>query len=182
MRQANQHQPYWREQETAPDPEEAQFHERHAHLADRVHDFVMQVVILGLIGLVLIQTLNLSGPFRATTNLVEALEGVPWSQVTTWSKSATASRLISVTVMLMNQGRAPGARLLVDNQPLGTFTSDRLTVQVQPGQALTVDGGFTKGPLVFRVVGAAGLASGLLGVEVTTRGNQRPLGVVKRSD
>jgi hypothetical protein len=182
MREAKQQQPDWRDQERAPDPEEAQFHERHARLSDRVHDFVMQLVILGLIGLMLIQTLNLSGRFRAATNLVEALEGVPWSQVTTWSKSAAAVRLFPVTVMLMNQGRAPGARLLVDNQPFGTFTSDRLTVQVQPGQALTVDGGSVKGPLVFRVVKAAGLASGLLGVEVTTRGNQRPLGVVTRAD
>ncbi len=169
------------------------FQERHRSLADRVERLLMQLVILGLVGLVVVQTLQISSHFRRLANRVEALEGIPWNQVLAWQSegdktwdtggpivpAASSTQAHSVSIMLVSRPSAPNAWLLVDGQPVAAFGRATAVVEVAPGQRIDIDGSAYSQPLTFRVVGAPGLAQPVLGQEVTTRADRKSLGTVE---
>lgn len=161
----------------------------------------MQLVILGLVSLVLVQTLHMNTSFRQMVNLVEGMEGIPWEQVTSWSNStltgptsqlvttpiaeaevapvSTTALTASITVSLMSHRSADQVRLLLDGQSVGDFRSGRITTVVKAGQVLVVDASRSPEPMTFRVVGAPGLTSPALGHSLTTRSDRQTLGVVR---
>jgi len=169
------------------------FQETHRSLADRVERVLMQAVILGLVTLTLVQTLQVVPFIRRQLSITEALEGITYEEFLAWLPdregaeppdlaAAPASRLaapFTLTVVLVNKPSAPGARLLVDGQVVGTFEEAALTVAVSPGQQVEVDGTQVPEELIFRVVGAAGLESPALGSSVVTRGGRQSLGEVQ---
>jgi hypothetical protein len=191
--------PYWRDE--GPDQELEEFQERHRSLSDRVERFLMQLVILGLVSLVLVQTLHMNTSFRQMVNLVEGLEGVPWEQVTAWSNLpltaqapqpvttpntgaevapvSSTVKTVSITVSLMSHRSADQVRLLLDGESVGDFRSGRITTPVKAGQVLVIDANRSPEPMTFRVVGATGLSSPALGKNLTTRGDRQTLGVVR---
>lgn len=159
----------------------------------------MQLITLGLVALVLVQTLQINGQFRRWSSLVEALEGVPWTEVTSWygvasprsgSDLAEASAVPAtgqagqpaVTIALINRREATQARLLIDGRSAGDFSHGRLTAVVRSGQELVLDGSQVSDELQFRVVGASGLASPALGSSFSTQGDRRSLGRVRLAD
>jgi hypothetical protein len=152
------------------------FQDRHRSLADRVERLLVQLVILGLVALVLVQTLQLNRFSR-----LAALEGVAVAEVADWSRSQSGDQPASMRVRVVSVTRrtVPEARLLVDGEPVGDFRAGSVEVDVRPGQMLTIDGTGLEGPLTFRVVEASGLASPGLGVSVTTRGDSQSLGRVQ---
>jgi len=180
--------PHWRDEDEIQEQEteiEA-FQDRHRSFSDKVERLLLQVVILGLVALVLVQTLQLN----RFTRLI-ALEGVTVAEVTDWSRALGDSRVqmasgrattLSLKVMVITRRSVPQARLLVDGQPAGDFGEGAVALQVRPGQILTIDGAAVAEPLLFRVTEVSGLAAPALGATVTTRGNQVRLGVVKAAD
>lgn len=156
----------------------------------------MQLVVLGLVALVLVQTLQVIPAVRKLSNLVEAMDGVPYGQVTAWQNgagtgtapetmtpvAATTAASASVTVQCMTKREAPRADLLVDGKVVGHFSAGSVTAQIAPGQILSVDGSAYSEPLTFRVVAAPGLSSPALGTNVTTRANRQVLGTARASD
>jgi hypothetical protein len=162
------------------------FQGRHRSFSDRLERFLMQLVILGLVGLVLVQLLQVIPPLRRQMSLVDALEGVSaternaWSQLgTTAAATAGSASPLTVTVVLASQRSAPEARLLVDGKSAGNFAGGSVTASVKPGQIISVDGTGSRQALTFRVVGAPGVASPQVGTTVTTYRNQQRLGDVR---
>lgn len=192
MGRLEQHPP-WREDDGGS--EYRTFQHTHRTLADRVERFLMQMVILGLVALVLVQTLQVVPFIRRQMSLTEALEGISHEEYLAWLPAGSGAASggeglalspvsserspLSLTVVLVSQRSAPGARLLVDGQVAGTFASSALTVAVAQGQLVEVDGSQVAEELTFRVVGAPGLANPALGTSVVTRGNRRSLGEVR---
>lgn len=192
--------PYWRDE--GDEAGAQRFQERHQTFSDKVERFLMQLVILGLVGLVLVQTFQVMPTVRRLTNLVEALEGTPWNEALAWrgddegegtgavawqaasggpavAPVSGTSRSLTLTVDLVSHRSAPDARLLLDGQPAGTFADGRISLQVKPGQVVVIDGGELAEARIFRVIEASGLASPPLGAQVSTRGDQQRLGVVR---
>lgn len=178
-----QRKPYWRVEEEDQEEIEA-YQNRHKSFADKVERVLMQMVILGLVLLVLVQATQLN----RFTRLV-ALEGVTVNEVASWSRTVGESQVQTVStvtaapmrirVVLRTRRSAPMARLLVDGKAAGDFREGSVTVDVKHGQVLVVDGSAYKEPLTFRVVEQAGLESPVLGSQVSTRGDQQQLGVVR---
>lgn len=186
----------------AEEMELQQWRETHRSLSDRVERFLMQVVILGLVGLVLVQTLLVSPAIRRVANLMEGTEGIAvsadpaWQTVAATRNSALAPAKntepqavaasakpadLTITVFLVTKRSEPRARLLVAGRPAGDFTTGSVTAKVAPGQTVAVDGTEVAAALTFRVIGSRDLASPALGSEVTTMANTKELGTVKRA-
>lgn len=184
MDRQEQRKPYWRDEEEQEQEEIAEFQDRHRSFADRVERLLMQLVVLGLVLLVLVQAFQLN---RFTRLLL--LEGVTAGEVAAWSRPAAAEERVQTAssmaapmrlrVVSVTRRTAPGARLLVDGQPAGHFGTGSVAIDVRPGQVLVVDGAGYREPLIFRVVEVSGLADPALGAQVTTRGDQQRLGVVR---
>jgi hypothetical protein len=193
----DERRPYWRDEDESDmqDLDAEQFNERHRRFSDRVERFLMQVIILGLVALVLVQTVAVIPSVRKFTSLVEALEGVPAGDYLAWSGAMGdgpmgetqlqaapvdgAVQRYSLTVILTNRRTAPDAHLLVDGRSAGSFAKPTLTVKVRRGQRVSVDGSSSPEKLTFRVVGAVGLTSPALGTTVSTQGDTTPLGQVR---
>jgi len=153
-----------------------EFQDRHRSLSDKVERLLVQLVILGLVALVLVQTLQLNRFSR-----LAALEGVAVAEVADWSRSRPLDQPASMRVRVVSVTRrtVPEAKLLVDGEPVADFRTGSVEVDVRPGQVLTIDGTGLDGPVTFRVVEASGLASPGLGLSVTTRGDSQSLGRVQ---
>lgn len=153
-----------------------EFQDRHRSLSDRVERVLVQLVILGLVALVLVQTLQLNRFSR-----LAALEGVAVAEVADWSRSLPRDQagLVRIRVVSVTRRTVPEAKLLVDGEPVADFRTGSVSVDVRPGQVLTIDGTALDAPVTFRVVEAAGLSSPGLGLSVTTRGDSQSLGRVQ---
>jgi hypothetical protein len=180
----------WRRQEddVADTQVLAEFQERHRRWSDQVERLFMQGAIAVLVLLVLVQTLALHPALRRILNQLEGLEGYAWNREQVWGEDVVipaaaegrpAGAVHTLTVVLMNRPAAPEAKLLVGGKEVGRFRQGKLTVPVAPGQPVVVDGTGTAEALVFRVVGAPGLAAPALGQQVTTRGDRQHLGTVR---
>ncbi|HYG60499.1 MAG TPA: hypothetical protein VD902_20700 [Symbiobacteriaceae bacterium] len=188
--------------EEEDDPDLREYQETHRRFSDRVERLVMQLVILGLVGLVLVQSLAISSPVRRIANLMEGEDGYALTQDSPdWGRLVgltgddtaeaeepqvvpvgAAAKTTSITVVLMNAPSAPKARLMVGGRVVGTFAEGTVTSRVDPGQMVAVDGTATDEELVFRVVAAPGLSHPPLGHEVTTRGSRQNLGTTRRGN
>ncbi|MDB4896944.1 MAG: hypothetical protein JWN15_3206 [Firmicutes bacterium] len=179
--------PYRRDKDNEDNEADVQaFQGRHRSFSDRLERFVMQLVILGLVGLVLVQTLQVIPGLRRQMSLVDALEGVTPNERSAWSQlfgtsgpATTPAPPLTVTVVLASQRSAPEATLLVDGKAVGNFAGGSVTANVKPGQVVAVDGTGSSQALIFRVVGALGVASPEIGLTVTTHRNQQRLGDVR---
>ncbi|HWI61368.1 MAG TPA: hypothetical protein VNT75_06010 [Symbiobacteriaceae bacterium] len=158
-------------------------------VSDRIERLLMQLVILGLVLVVLVQSLAVSPALRRKLNLLEGAEGYAltenssWWSVLTGGTSETASapapaKKYTVTVQLQTRRTAPKATLLVDGKAVSDFRTGQATVLVEPGEVIAVDGREYAEPLTFRVVVAQGLSSPPLGEEFSTRAGTKTLGVV----
>jgi len=179
-----------------------EYQQTHRRLSDRVERLLMQLVILGLVGLVLVQSMALYPPVRRMINLLEGQDGYAlqqdspvWQQLVERARSTltaaneepqpqvvpagAAAANLSITVVLMNAPSAPQAKLLVGGKVAGHFEGGTVTCPVQAGQMVAVDGTGTDQELTFRVVAAPGLSQPVLGHEVTTRGNRQNVGMVR---
>lgn len=194
-----------RRRRTDDEAEAQELHEwqaTHRSLSDRVERLLMQMVILGLVGLVLVQMLLVSPAIRRMANLMEGSDAIALSAEPAW-QAATASsptltpvreagpsavaagaapRELTITVFLVTKPSEPRARLLVAGRPVGTFTGATVTARVEPGQTVTIDATGVAEELTFRVIGSRDLASPRLGSEVTTLNNKLNLGVVRRAN
>jgi hypothetical protein len=176
--------PYRRDEDDEDNEADVQaFQGRHRSFSDRLERFLMQLVILGLVGLVLVQTLQVIPGLRRQMSLVDALEGVTPNERSAWSGASgpatTAAQPLTVTVVLASQRSAPEALLLVDGKAVGNFAGGSVTATVKPGQVVAVDGTGYSQALIFRVVGALGVATPEIGLTVTTHRNQQRLGDVR---
>lgn len=176
-----------------------EFDATHRRLSDRVERVLMQAVILGLVAVVLVQTLALSPALRAKLNLLEGTDGYalgenlsadqtlvagtasPEQKQTTPQAAVTpAATRYRLTVQLDTMRSAPWARLMVDGKAVADFSEGQATAQVMPGDLVAVDGSYYERDLTFHVIAAQGLESPQLGKEVTTRGDRQSLGVVRK--
>lgn len=181
MDRLEQRKPYWREEEEQEEIEE--FQDRHRSFSDKVERLLLQLVVLGLVGLALVQALQL---YRL--NGLLATEGVVVAEVKDWSRALREEPVLAasgqvtpmrVQVMSVTRRNLPGAKLLVDGKPVGDFGTGSVTVDLRPGQVLAVDGAAYPEALGFRVVEATGLAAPSAGTSVTTRGDRQRLGVAR---
>lgn len=161
----------------------------------------MQLVILGLVAVVLAQTLAMNPALRQKLNLLEGTDGYaltsdsPWWQTLTGgahgaaaipdtpqavAAATPAAKAYTLTVHLDTMRSAPEAKLLVAGKAVASFADGQATASVEPGQLVAIDGSRYEQALTFRVVAAPGLDSPPLGGEVTTRGDRQSLGVVRR--
>ncbi|HEY3366216.1 MAG TPA: hypothetical protein VGK74_14275 [Symbiobacteriaceae bacterium] len=182
------------------DDEVQDFQSRYGRFSDRLERLLMQGVIIGLVGLTLLQTLLVFPTVRRAANAVEALEGIPASDINAWQSdlkalaapgplpeptaravpaSAASVGTRSVTVLLTNPRTAPDASLLVDGKPVGNFATGQVTAVVTPGQTIAVDGSKYRATLEFRVGVVVGLSRPAPGVVVSTRSNRKNLGSVE---
>lgn len=183
--------------------QEAQaFEQRYVRFSDRLERFLMQAVILGLVGLTCIQTLYVFPPVRRVANAVEALEGIPEEAVTAWNQygggaatpaSATTAGAATpgtggavtpagtgtLTIQLSSKRSAPEVTLLIDGRPAGSFASGKVTARVAAGQSVVIDGSRAREKLDFRVVGSTGLSRPALGTVAVTRSDRRSLGLAE---
>lgn len=181
----DQERPYWRrdedEQESAGEVE--RYQRQHRSFADKVERVLLQLVVLGLVALVLVQSLQLN----RFNNWVLALEGVPVGEVTEWTRTMERSKAttvggslaseLTVTLASVSRPAAPEVKLLADGRTVGNFAKGELTVTVRPGQELVLDGTGIRQDLTFRVVRTSGLQSPALGRNITVRGDRQSLGV-----
>jgi len=151
-----------------------EFEAKHRRLSDRVERVLMQLVILGLVAVVLVQTLAVVPSLRQKLNLLEGTDGYAVAAAT------PAAKAYKLTVHLDTMRSAPEAKLLVAGKAVASFAEGQATASVEPGQLVAVDGSRYEQALTFRVVAAPGLDSPPLGGEVTTRGDRQSLGVVRR--
>lgn len=168
----------------------------------------MQVVILGLVGVVLVQTLAVSPDLRRKLNLLEGTDGYVLREDSSWweslapgtadkqavgappaaggagaempAASATAAGY-RLTVLLETTRSAPRVKLLVGGKPMADFAAGKASAQVRAGELVAIDATKDDRELTFRVVASDGLASPALGHEVTTRGDQQSLGVAQKA-
>ncbi|BDG60495.1 hypothetical protein [Caldinitratiruptor microaerophilus] len=84
-----------------------------------------------------------------------------------------------ITVTLISQPSAPGARLLVDGRAAGDFRRGALTTRVRAGQRVEVDGRAVQASLTFRVTMVEGLDEPQLGEQITTDGDLAVLAVAR---
>lgn len=61
-----------------------QFRKTHQRLSDRLERLLMQLVILGLVALVLVQTFQVIPSVRRYANLTDALEGISYDEIQPW--------------------------------------------------------------------------------------------------
>lgn len=183
----DQRKPYWRHDDEDDSAEIEEYQGTYASFSDKVERFLMQLVILGLVALALVQTLHTNSTARRMLNLVEGLEGIPWSQVTglAGNQAETAAAVTAagrepliITVVCTTKRAEPGARLLVNGRPVGNFAGGSVSTAVLPGQTVAIDGTAVAEPLTFRVVGPPDLLTPALGSSVTTNGNVQSLGIV----
>jgi len=172
-----------------------EFEATHRRLSDRVERVLMQLVILGLVAVVLVQTLAMNPSLRRRLNLLEGTDGyalseelsqaetltlLPSPMETPAASPAATGQLYSLTVHLETTRSAPRARLLVAGKAVADFAEGRATAPVSVGDLVAVDGSQYERDLTFRVVAAQGLDPALLGKEVTTRGDRQSIGVVRK--
>jgi hypothetical protein len=165
--------------------------EEYRSFADRVERLLGQLVVLGLVALVLVQTLHTNVHLRRMLSFVDRLEGVDWAAVTApgagdpapYQPSAVAvarpQAQAGVTVVLLTRRSAPEVKLLVGGKTVGDFRSGSVTAPVQPGSDLAIDGRAAPEPLRFRVVAAPGLQEPASGTEVVTDGSLARLGTAR---
>lgn len=188
MDHQDERSPYWRrEQEPEEEPGYAEFRHQYVSFSDRVERFLTQLVILGLVSLALVQTLHTNSTARRMLNLVEGLEGIPWTEVASWNTgedprvrpASGVGTQLQVTVVSMTRRSVPEVTLLVDGRAVGTFRAGSVTVPVLPGQTLSVDGRGSPDALSFRIVAPVHLRQPALGTTITTRGDLKSFGRVE---
>lgn len=174
----------------------------HRRLSDRVERLIMQVVILGLVGVVLVQTLAVNPDLRRKLNLLEGTDGYVVREDSSWWQSlapgagdkqvgsdpsqqvaaaSSAAERFRLTVLLETTRSAPRVKLLVGGRAVSDFAAGKATAQVKAGDLVAIDATDDDRELTFRVVVSDGLASPALGHEVTTRGDQKSLGVARKA-
>lgn len=134
--------------------------------ADRIERFLLRFVIGGLVVLVVAQSLMTSDPIRFYLSFAERLEGkslkpenpsVFSSEVVTnpahtaVNQPVTAVPAGTLTLSLMNYTSLQKAVLLRNGEPVGDFRDKQLTIRVNDGDQLALDGSFYTYPLSFEV-------------------------------
>lgn len=169
------------------------FHEEHRSFSDRVERLLSQLVVLGLVALVLVQTLHTNTHLRRMLSFVDRMEGVDWATVLERPRAvqspptpeqaalavATPQVATGITVVLVTRRSAPEVKLLVNGRPAGDFANGSVSSRVSPGSSVAIDGRAIAEPLRFRVVAAPGLSEPSWGREVVTEGNLKPLGTAR---
>jgi hypothetical protein len=179
----------------------AEYRAVHGRLSDRVERLIMQLVILGLVGVVLVQTLAVNPDLRRKLNLLEGTDGYVLREDSSWWQSlapgagdrqvagagdvagvaASAAERHRLTVLLETTRSAPKVKLLVGGRAVADFATGKVTAEVKAGELVDVDATDDERELTFRVVASDGLSAPVLGHEVTTRGERKALGVARKA-
>lgn len=185
----------------ADEADMAEYRATHRRLSDRVERLIMQVVILGLVGVVLVQTLAVNPDLRRKLNLLEGTDGYllredspVWRSLAPGAedKQVVGSRGVAsaaasvggrhrLTVLLETTRTAPTVKLFVGGRAVADFAAGKASAEVRAGELIDVDATDDDRELTFRVVVSEGLAAPALGHEVTTRGERKSLGVARKA-
>lgn len=159
--------------------------------SEKVERTLLQLVLIGLVALVLVQTLHTNRDLAKVLLALDGLEGVDLNTLIMQPQAPpepVVDRAVpamerhvrpSITVILVTRRSEPSAVLQIDGVPAGDFRHGSVTVQVEPGREIAVDGRAIKGRLRFRVVAAPGLSEPAWGKEVETEGNRQVLGIAR---
>ena len=118
-----------------------------------VEKWLIRVVAISLVTLVAVQALMTQDPFRfylsfAERLQTEKLEETPWVQ----PALAPDKDAGSITLELTNYSSLGKALVLVNGQVAGDFREKRITIPVQAGDTVEVDGSYYQYPLSILVL------------------------------
>ena len=172
--------------------DDERFQAEHRSVSDRIERLLMQMIVLGLVALVLVQTFHTNAQLRRILSYADRMEGVDWATALDQPRTvqsvpqdeaaiAVARPRVqpSITIVLASQRSAPGVKLLVGGKVAGDFTGGSVTAAVTPGTELAIDARSHNGPLRFWIVAAPGLSQPRPGQEWTAQGNILRLGTAR---
>ena len=118
-----------------------------------VEKWLIRVVAISLVALVAVQALMTQDPFRfylsfAERLQTERLEETPWVQ----PALAPDKDAGSITLELTNYSSLEKALVIVNGQVAGDFREKRITIPVQAGDTVEVDGSYYQYPLSILVL------------------------------
>ncbi|HEX6989756.1 MAG TPA: hypothetical protein VF282_09860 [Bacillota bacterium] len=155
-----------------------------AEVAQRVEGFLLRALILVLLLLVIGQGLLSFESLRPLLSYVDRLEGRSYDPAELYGDavgatflSGEASPVLTVSVMVVSAPSAPDVHLLVNGFPVARFEEPRVTIEVNEGDRLELDGRGTAEVFRFRVVDAAPqLATPEQGREIILYGDRKLIG------
>src|SRR5690606_14521365 len=164
--------------------------QRRAHFAEvaqRVEAFLLRVLILVLLLLVVGQGLLSYESLRPLFSYVDRLEGQTYDPRDLYGDAVGAVFLsgegravLTVSLMVVSAPAAPDVHLLVNDFPVARCTDSRVTIEVNEGDRLELDGRGTAEPVRVRVVDTVPeLAAPPQGGEVILHGDRKLIGVVR---
>ncbi|NPV26297.1 MAG: hypothetical protein HPY81_02325 [Firmicutes bacterium] len=173
--------------------------ERFLSWADRIERFLLRFVIIGLVVLVVTQSLLTSDPLRFYLSFAERMEGrsldldnayvfkdvddanQPGSEMSLSGRPSVPTG--TLTVSLLNYSSLQKAVLLRNGEPIGDFRDKHLTVRVHAGDVLEVDGSYYNYPLALEITAASeNIVSPKVKQRIEVKHNVVKLGVVQLKD
>ncbi|MBO8168327.1 MAG: hypothetical protein H0Z35_03960 [Thermoanaerobacteraceae bacterium] len=127
---------------------------------DRLEKYLIRVVVTGVILLVIVQAYIFQDSTRFYMSFSERLNQevakfyrqYPRARPT----SSEVTAFATVTIRLVNFSTLQKARLLINDVEVTDFREKQVTVKVNPGDVISIDGSYYMHKLVFEVVGTSG--------------------------
>lgn len=174
---------------------EQQWHEyqtTYQRLSRRVERGLMRVAIGALLLLLAVQLVLVVPRGERWLSLAAFIEGEPVPAVTSWLGGAERRGEVllssgagapwaepSITLQVEGGARLPGLSLFVGEKRVGDFSQGSLTLSVQEGAALSVQGVGLKGRRSLILTRTAGVAQPKLGRRWLLESEWTPLGTVR---
>lgn len=124
---------------------------------ERFERFLFRLIVVGVLLLVVVQVMLAGDTFRYYHSGTERLEGSPVSSgVELAAEGENSKPAALITFKLLDYAAAPKVNLMINNRTVASFTGAEVTVAVEHGDLLELDGAFYTHPLVFKVEGVSG--------------------------
>lgn len=140
-------------------------------------------IILGLIALVVTQSLLTADPMRFYLSWSERLEGEPienWSGATARVTDEDAKLFATMTIELKDFTSLAKAKLLINGEEVADFRKKQITVRVYPEDVIEIDGSFYNRHLNFEVIKiSSNILQPLAHQKIQTNRNIAKIGKVK---
>ena len=141
---------------------------------------LLQAVILGLVGLVVVQGLLTGDPVRRTLNLAEKFEYQALQGDQSWETTAPGRQTATVILRLEGFPSLRQARVMLNGRRAGDFSQREVTLKVRAGDELAIDGSYYRMPLKIKlIVPGQNVVAPRPDTVITTNHNLVKLGQVK---
>ncbi len=155
--------------------------------AETAEKYLIRAVVLAMVMLMVAQALTFDDPARFYMSFSQRLnqEVAEFNRQHPEARPAGApvAAFATVTVRLTNFSSLQKAKLLVNGKEMADFRDKQVTVKVNPGDVIAVDGSFYSRKLQFKVVKISGnVVSPGKGEIITVEQNVVPFPAVKLSE